>query len=82
MGNMWEQTVVISLKLLLHFTWKDSNAAAEGFSGEVVFYSRFKPEISEIQVRRFKVLFCNIPSDLIQELSPSDLEPTTVLARR
>jgi hypothetical protein len=78
MGNMWEQTVVICLKVLLHFTWRDSNAAAEGFSGEVVFYSRFKPEITEIQIRRFKALFCNIPSDLI----PSDLEPTTVLARR
>jgi hypothetical protein len=48
-----------------HFTWRDSNDAAVGFSGALALESRFKPEISEIQVRRFKVLFCDILSDLI-----------------
>jgi hypothetical protein len=31
---------------------------------------------------RFKALFCDILSDLVGELSRSDLEPTTELARK
>jgi hypothetical protein len=29
-----------------HFIWRDSSDAAGGFSGELAFDSRFKPEIS------------------------------------
>jgi hypothetical protein len=42
---------------VIHFTFRDSNDAAGGFSGGLAFDSRFKHEISLIQIKRFKALF-------------------------
>jgi hypothetical protein len=44
--------------------------------------TRIKSEISWIDIMRFKAIFCDILSDSVRELSRSDLEPTTELARK
>jgi hypothetical protein len=58
---------------------KGIHDAAASFSGEL---QDSNPRSPKIQVRWFNGLFCYILSDLMGELSLSELELTTVLGRK